>query len=56
MMLYRKLMDDEGEYVDADWKRCTLQIVRGSNHPELFTPFPTMEACLASWQMVPFEN
>lgn len=51
MMLYRLLFEEDGEYVDAEGRRCTLQIVRGCNHPELFTPFPTLDACLSKWRL-----
>lgn len=51
MMLYRIIFDEDGEYADADGRRCTLQIVRGCNHPELFTPFPSLDECLAAWHL-----
>lgn len=49
MKLYRKFLDDEGVYVAADGSRWMLQVVRWSNHPELFTPFASVDACLEEW-------
>ena len=51
MKLYRLLPDTEGMYTDAAGNRYTLQVVRGSNRAQLFTPFASWEACLAAWGM-----